>query len=144
MKKINAKELRIGNNIWWLHEEAEEVLTVDAEMISRIDDYNKNPDDDKYSRGMWWSAIPLTVELLESCGFKKWSAFDGCYISIGNGNFLMMRLYKSEWIAFICCINVKEELYSNPQKIIKNIPKLFHQLQNLYFALTGTELEIKL
>lgn len=74
--------------------------------------------------------IPLTPEILERCGFEY-----------GNGKF-------NEW-----WVSGKFTLYNNGYKNKNDIEfeesfykvriKYFHQLQNLYYALTGEELEIK-
>ena len=68
--------------------------------------------------------IPLTPEILEKCGFEK--------LNSGNRRF--------NKIVLMC------ESVSN--YLLKDIPltpiRYLHQLQNLYFALTGEELEVKL
>lgn len=70
--------------------------------------------------------ISLTPEILEKCGFEKDSEVifkhDDTMVYSGSG--------------FI-------DYYHFGHPIKKNINYL-HQLQNLYYALTGTELEIKL
>lgn len=69
--------------------------------------------------------IPLTPEILEKAGFErignKWKLKN---ISIGLGN------------SFISCLI--GQTYIEPNL------KHLHQLQNLYFALTGEELKIEL
>jgi hypothetical protein len=82
-------------------------------------------------------AIPLTEDWLLKFGFKQLKENnsypeDFAKIIYDNGR---MRIYGNtiEWIE------------SNDDYFFKiiNTPKFVHQLQNLYFALTGEELEIK-
>lgn len=80
--------------------------------------------------------IPLTPEMLEKCGFKKET----------RGN------YSSSWNVYLMeNFNLHQSGgFANPQywKIttVYNCPPIIHlhQLQNLYFALTGEELKIEL
>ena len=125
---INAKELRIGNLVeykitdkfderkeWW------EVSEIDADDIHWLSKVDTNDDD--------FRAIPITEEWLLKFGFSE---IGGCnekdftngdyniFInSIGEVNFLFFR--EGDWY----------------QKI-----SYVHQLQNLYFALTGSELTV--
>lgn len=72
--------------------------------------------------------IPLTEEILLKCGFKH----------KGNGFYEILG-------CFIELCNVGDEFYycGFKGKSIGNIKHL-HQLQNLYYCLTGEELNIKL
>lgn len=67
--------------------------------------------------------IPLTPEILEKCGFENWD--------------------KNKYSNDILCLTINGEgfLYLANQRHV-NIFYL-HQLQNLYFALTGEELTFK-
>lgn len=67
--------------------------------------------------------IPLTPEILEKCGFEK-SGFDW-FIH----DFYLYHYPLSELFVY---------KYNYAEREIQHL----HQLQNLYFALTGTELEI--
>lgn len=71
---------------------------------------------------VWMDPIPLTPEILEKCDFDEWGfqivRKDG-YISIQANQYIM-----DEENEIATC-------------------EYLHQLQNLYFALTGEELEIK-
>lgn len=73
----------------------------------------------KIERGFKYTPIPLTPEILEKCGFEKCSCGGwkhGIHIS----------------------------KYDNGKLYYKTvIIKYLHQLQNLYFALTGEELTFK-
>jgi hypothetical protein len=78
--------------------------------------------------------IPLTPEWLERCGFKWHSLPD----SEGNEH----NVYTTKWGDFDLTMfdNDILELESVRMPHIKHL----HQLQNLYFALTGEELKIEL
>jgi hypothetical protein len=84
--------------------------------------------------------IPLTPELLEKCGFRD--GYKGrsnsddwyYYINIRRYYFSLYK-YSHNKGRVICQFSAAR---------ILNPPQYLHQLQNLYFALTGTELEINL
>lgn len=125
---MKASELRIGNKVLYKKE------IVEIASVSGI----------KYSFGnqditiclsdssllsvdiSQLSPIPLTPELLEKCGL----VYDGEYFAIKNSYF---ELTPTEDGKFQLTINSAE--YET-----KLIVEYLHQLQNLYFALTGEEL----
>lgn len=74
-------------------------------------------------------AIDLTPDKLEKAGFVEGS--DG-YIYIGGFPFMLM------FLSDILYMDIEGQLMPVPHC------KYLHQLQNLYFALTGEELEISL
>lgn len=126
MKQMEAKELRIGNWISYygknyqvsnIHSDETIRFYEDETKKNTIGCYRLNPDGCK--------KIPLTEEWLLKFGFEK--ELDGFY-----------RKNKSLMIEFIfydsgvLCAN---------QSICLNHIKYVNQLQNLYFALTETELE---
>lgn len=133
---IQANELRIGN--WILTE------TGNPKQVHSIigDRFNIDSLDGKdYGFPLTeMNGIPLTPEILEKAG--------GCYQDKGNG-FKIFRFDKDD-----------EEILSiqathNGFDAVKNTDEYYwtglcgsinylHQLQNLYFTLTGTELEINL
>lgn len=120
---IKASELRIGNAIW--DETRKQIKWVTHRVIS---DLASHPSPLPYS------PIALTVEWMARLGFE-WNATDErYYIQIGN------TLYLEFDIDFDCFITPESWGGSCPWSAIKHI----HQLQNIYFALTGQELEIKL
>ena len=75
--------------------------------------------------------IPLTEELLKKCGFTK----------VGSN-------YEKDWL--LLHTHLEKQifdflLYESSSGKLKATPILYlHRLQNLYFALTGEELEINL
>ncbi len=113
---IESKELRIGN--YYTDEDGEQ-HTFDWSDMSWMDwDYCK--------------PIPLTEEWLVKFGFV-----DGCLYGIGSENkdeiFVSLKGDNTMYIS-----DSRDSYYSFPAPC-----KHVHTLQNLYFALTGSELKIK-
>jgi len=111
---IKANELRIGNLVNTKYG----ILSVHASMLADIvnNGFNVNP-------------IPLTPEILESCGFTK-DEEELCLPVDDN--------YSLVWDEDGVYIDSFESLLYDSRIIY------LHQLQNLYFALKGEELEVKL
>ena len=74
--------------------------------------------------------VPLTEEILLKCGFVRRG------ITSNNGGKLTLH-HKDNMYP-------NGRVYWNSWCILDSIPEHLHQLQNLYFALTGEELEINL
>lgn len=128
---IKASELRIGNWVYGF----KTTWSIEASDFRRVDyDNNEVP----------YNPIPIAEEWLLKMGFvadkyngsqgntssymKKTHDFIGCYKHI--------NLIGEDGLFYFQC-NTKG-VYTSGVKI-----KYIHQLQNLYFALTGEELEIK-
>lgn len=123
---INANELRIGNwvNFNNIPHQIDGGDIYDLESGPNVRD---NADPDR------WLPTPLTPEILEKCGFVKETGDSAAWIKHGtilikstdydDGRLIVVGL--SYWVGEEqhCCY-------------VHNL----HQLQNLYFALTGTEL----
>jgi hypothetical protein len=79
-----------------------------------------------------WIGIPLTEEWLVKFGFEKRKAHNGCY-------------FINEWFELTKNIHGGFSFeFENYEVEIPDVHlKYIHQLQNLYFALTGEELELK-
>lgn len=115
---LKANELRIGNAV--LNPSNNQICFISSMDISDIENRYKerNP-------------IPLTPEVLEKFGFNQWS----------EGNWKTRHeLNINGWS--------EKFNYYQPYSILSTfcgsvLIKYLHQLQNLYFALTGTELEYK-
>lgn len=75
--------------------------------------------------------IPITPEILEKCGFEYWTLDHDC--TDPNDAYWVHKKMK------FAINNIKWTV----QKLDVKLSYL-HQLQNLYFALTGEELEINL
>jgi hypothetical protein len=73
--------------------------------------------------------IPLTPEILEKCGFQKHEVNEGIYITLWLG--ILREVEQNVW---------RIDRLDFPGRDARYL----HQLQNLYFALMRTELEIKL
>jgi hypothetical protein len=112
---IAANGLRIGN---WI---------MDDDTIRQwsIYDYTLNP--------LSYAPISLSPEILEKCGFKNdHSTFE--YADGSNNEKLFISWIDGEYVVEL----------QNGEKNISIELKYLHQLQNLYFALTQTELIINL
>ena len=129
---MNARELRIGN--WIFHTGGLGYIQVTGEMIAHIERFP----DEKFMTSPprdILKPIELTGERLIKCGFEN----------IFNNEIFKIR-------------TIEETLFLQVQKVehgyvagIKNTAgyisltmiNYLHQLQNLYYCLTGKELEIK-
>ena len=114
---MEANELRLGNYIRNMYGE---VIKVDLKALKEV------------SKGELFGVVELTEEILLKCGFEKFSEYIFS-ISIDNGWFLNIE---SNYIF----LNYKE----NECEVSHFEYKYLHQLQNIYFALTGKELNVKL
>jgi hypothetical protein len=133
---IKASELRVGNWVMWENEE-NEYWPLPIELGEEIDNAYK------------YKPITLTSEILEMCGFSQLPHFT--VQNLWNKNIGRDRV-----ISIACVGTPNEIIFLNEEQPpeVKNIIVLrnydydgktyLHQLQNLYFALTGTELEINL
>lgn len=127
--KLRASGLRIGNRIWRLFEDSEKEVIVTSKEIKEFEDYEQNPDDDLYSRGGppdYYAGIPLTEDWLLKSGFHRQTSEhyyifydDKVLLTIYNGSLVIEGSFMSVKLQYV------------------------HQLQNLFFALTGSELTIK-
>jgi hypothetical protein len=113
---MEAKELRIGNYVYDNYREVYKLI-VKSDFLNL--DYRIEFDILK--------PIPLTEEILFKCGFEE----DGQLFHN------QIALYKNGVGGFNYNVNYFE--HENLEEI-----EHLHQLQNLYCALTGTELEINL
>ena len=113
---IQANELRVGNYV--------------QDSCGRYDKCNN-------IRYDWDSAfgVPLTPEILEKCGFKKRDEEFNSLFRLGKVQ-VYTQVYSENNNIFFA--------YSFGYDIEETEIKYLHQLQNLYFALTGEELNIQL
>jgi len=136
---IQANELRIGN---WLHYKIDEIVQptkfriMDDKFI-QVDsiDYDhllesELPDSYciNHSYRKYYSPIPLTPEILEKCGFGK----EGDTYKIVTKN-----------LDYCFKISFTGNGYFSQNAMAKHPILYIHQLQNLYFSLTGEELTFK-
>ena len=111
---MKATELRIDNWVKWNYEESSDGNAYPVEFGYELDDIKNNPNIVK--------PIPLTEEWLVKFGFENNS------MNLDEEGFLHLD------ISFIGGVNVYINDMEYPH--INHV----HQLQNLYFALTGQEL----
>jgi hypothetical protein len=116
---MKANELRIGNIIEYIGR----LLPVTSEIIREVELNNATG-----------QPIPLTEEWLIKFGFKKsdMGVYDEWFVFVGeNGVFTIYQdtagFNAFHGAAYNCTITIK----------------FIHQLQNVYFSLTGNELELK-
>jgi hypothetical protein len=127
---IDTKELRIGN---WVADKAGQILIVDE--ISHVE-LNLKYQDKQGDNEFWWretvniEPIPLTINQLIGFGFEEKVGFVLDTVTIMRGAestpqkpYFMFGYYDMDHFA--------------------NTVRLYyvHQLQNLYFTLTGKELQ---
>lgn len=118
---IDARELRIGNYVFKRRKK--------EYQVNGFDIFLGVPDNIITS----FSPILLTKQWLQRAGFEKrgeWAVFD---IPVRA----QIRFF--DWNCAECDIVQDDKFYAFKNGHIKYV----HQLQNLYFALTGHELELK-
>lgn len=134
---MKPNELRIGNwvsfddRLFQIYSISEEFPTLDTEEfgIGVVGYNNLQP-------------IPLTEEVLLKCGFSCTEESETSKgFSIGENIVTYDYLVYLTWLKRIDRKGLDPyPFYRNGRHIVKHL----HHLQNLYFALTGQELEIKL
>ena len=151
---IKANELRIGNLVTWnpalvspgntLPPMQLEVFSISQDRISYVFPNIENRvepfEDDVAQAGTRYKSleelepIVLTNEILQSAGFEEKS---GLLTSKHLENHDLQLKFNGEYYERLAISKLNTVVFDLPIKY-------FHQLQNLYFALTGEELEIKL
>lgn len=120
---MESRELRIGN--WVYNETTRENMEVYPMMIPQLNRLDGTSHNIK--------PIPITEEILLKCGFvigmRLQNFVKGKYCFVDKKDGIVYGEFSEEGIFYF---NSKTKMY------------YIHQLQNLYFALTGQELEIKL
>ena len=128
---IQSNELRIGNWVEWVFPnrnnqpnkfqfcEIESIRTSLVGVLGSAYGYDQI------------QPIPLTPEILEKCGFEKTNRIDfgepnPCYTNFSLSLMIRHNSYFIDWMGG----NIEV--------------KYLHQLQNIYFSLTGEELDVKL
>ncbi|HEU4901191.1 MAG TPA: hypothetical protein VFT06_00325 [Flavisolibacter sp.] len=136
---IQANELRIGN---WIIQDSmyAKVMALDENEIT-IDSYPL-----RYAaKPAAFDPIPLTPEILEKCGFKR--LYDKSTYPNSAETWSIKVSTDFDHYLSIDIVTGNSELilenFEGSQTFFLPDIEYIHQLQNLYFALTGTELEIK-
>lgn len=134
---IDVKELRIGNK--FLNEQGgiDEVYCIEEGGINWYAPLY-DPDDKTYEEVV--NPIPLTNDILEKCGFKE-NTDKSYYWKYPNLRYwenkgMTIVLQDGEFRKYNYC---EDDFYSTMYPELTSL----HQLQNLYFALTNTELTIE-
>jgi len=133
MIKIN--ELRVGN---WVEDWIDKrnciiQRPIDLEDFCMMFNYGNHP--------LPFKPIPLTEEVLLKCGFVK-DDFNGSIWKDLQTHYLEFMIMPDGCYPIYASI---PEFSSEPEpRVSLNRIQYVHQLQNLYFALTGEELEVKL
>lgn len=131
---LKASELRIGN--WIEYGGAKQISSVNADSCCAA---LKGYKDGKEVHIHNIEPIPLTPELLEKAGFKKVDTEieEYYYLDLHNwhGDYKLAYFVNED----ITCVTV-----FHAGAILGRLCIYLHQLQNLYFALTGEELDINL
>lgn len=122
---IKASELRIGN---WVNLRGDN-MQVDGGDIYDLQD-SENLDD--------WNPVPITPEILEQCGFER----NGERYKIFCTENHWLELHLKTGLASFCFGFSKNK--KDDSVLIGNRFEFIHQLQNLYFALTGEELQVNI
>lgn len=126
---MKVTELRIGN--WANYSQSFTpvdftILKIGA--ISGIENVVRCVEDNIYSIDTIYP-IPLTAEILEMAGFE----YDGATTLSKDNSPLYFKILNGKGSAFVQKLNQPHEVHC----------EYVHQLQNLYFALTGEELQIE-
>ena len=131
---IKANELRIGNKV---KDRGGKVLTIDywerKDMVAKrvvIEGIEVHPLTEYCE---YLQPIPLTPEILEKCGLIKDVESAKYNYNDYTSTHLFIRIQSNRFLVRV-----------NNTLIYFNNPFHLHQLQNLYFALTGEELNITL
>jgi hypothetical protein len=125
---IPINELRINNYVYYNneHNEIGIITKLVTELITDINYVGINNRIDIHYLSKHINPIPLTEDWLLKLGFNKY--FD-------KGKFKIIPKARLGY--------EKGRTYFNSWTILEKQPEYVHELQNLYFALTGEELIIK-
>lgn len=122
--ELSAKDLRIGN-----YYRLDKSVSIDENVLRlEMSDIRANRNICKLI-----NPIPLTKEWLLKFGFEKSEVTEN--IHTWSNHSIAINTYSKEKVVFYWL-----RWYQHPKQ---SRIKYVHQLQNLYFALTGEELEIK-
>lgn len=132
-KMIDALELRLGNYI--LHKNGVRILPVKC-TFQHFELLSKGLAKDFFP-------IPLKQDILKKCGFIENAKY---YLSPETREFILTLpvkgIHKNDISAFIADSNAPYARAALNELIVSNNIHNLHQLQNLYYALVGNELEV--
>lgn len=132
---MEASELRIGNLV---KPQNGDFTKIDASFFSTLYEWESTPEYYRYKEHPFsaWSYLPLTEEWLLKLGFEFRYIDDTC------GEY-RTHITNKEWGIFAFDVNSNGYSYTGYAATYSVKLEFVHQLQNLYFALTGEELTIK-
>jgi hypothetical protein len=138
---IQANELKIGNLVYYNGnlQEIGSVTEIKKNLITGDECVVLDYRSDILHQTQYLQPIPITEEWLLKCGFDKResSVCDAFYIGINP--ITKDWLFDIVWLKNMMDYSYEDfAFYRNGHHKIHSV----HQLQNLYFALTGEELEI--
>lgn len=150
---IDSKELRIGN---WVANNFGNHIEVGGVYIAGIDPFaTSTPSvlgekDIRLEPNYYYDEIkpiPITEELLIKAGFTNYEWCEDCAFIKFQGQHMFIRFYDNKWHCTKTRVT-KDEIghatHGHKDIVKKGLLKHLHQLQNLFFALTGKELNIEL
>jgi hypothetical protein len=127
--ELKAKDLRIGNLVGKYIKDCDTyyyaICTVDLINLDSFVSFDEL-DNYKNSEYVKYDPIPLTEEWFLDFGFEEEEDY---FVYVLSYDFGEIKIYRQGGYFFI-------------EGVIKQEVKYVHQLQNLYHALTGNELEI--
>lgn len=123
---IEPKELRIGNIVFDPDRKDNDLDNL-GKGVYRISPWAIEK---QYSCHLKLTGIPLTSEWLRRFGFER----DVNFVLLFNKGKMSISIKENKY---------NGRVFFNSWAIIEEMPAYVHQLQNLYFALTGQELELK-
>lgn len=135
---IDVKELRVGNviayanNGHWVDDVVGKPVIVGLEIIEAV-----------YYRTQNYCPIPLTIKLLEKCGFVKydgasyWRGLSQGYEFYHQNDGFPIVYQDGAFYKYFDC---EDDMFSWTGRPLNSL----HDLQNLYFCLIGKELEINI
>ena len=147
---MKASELRIGNyHLYCIHDELDNPK--DYEVVDQIDAQDlvwlsseAGENDDQYK------PIPLTEDWLKRFGFfkerKRPSRYHKNFFSIefNDSNIVLAYApFRKDWGFYIEYIDSPDPKDNKTKYFVSCGIKYVHQLQNLYFALTGEEFKLR-
>lgn len=122
---MKTNELRIGNKLII----SDEIVTVTAIFSDTIHSTNENRNYAGFSLELY-KGIPLTEEWLLKFGFYKND--ENYYVKENQTSIDLIKILFDEF-----------NFYAENRGVVLREIKYIHQLQNLYFTLTGEELKIQ-
>ena len=134
---MKANELRIGNLVYVSDNQTnlifKEITPINIHNLMHLTGWDKSPVDIEFE------PIPLTEEFLLKFGFKNIDKGDNDYITYTDPNhdyYLQLDVRRKD-NKYLILDNSFDDLRAFSMVDIEYV----HQVQNLYFALTGNELK---